>query len=65
MKKTSLMPQPLRRKAIEYAKAKTGLERPHRSQLAYIESFEECFQIMLDLNMIKEEFTNGEETKED
>lgn len=57
------IPRELRKKAIQFACEKTGLNRPHRSQTVHIEAFEECFKAMVEMGMVKEEFQNGKDQK--
>lgn len=47
------LPKEVRKKAIEFAKEKTGIQRPHKSQTIIIESFEECYKILQELGLIK------------
>jgi hypothetical protein len=54
-----VLPADLHKKAIQFARRSTGLDRPHASQKAYIESYRQCFLDMKELNMLNEEFQNG------
>ena len=50
------LPHELLRKAIQFAKDKTGVHRPVKEHTILIEAFEECFKTMTELGMVKEEF---------
>lgn len=54
-----ILPVELHKRAIEFAREKTGLQRPHRSQTVHIEAFRECFKAMIELGMVTKEFENG------
>lgn len=60
-----VLPENLHNSAIEYAKEKTGLERPVREQQVYINTFRDCFKIMKALGMLKKEYQDGPKQKED
>lgn len=57
------MPQKLRKKAIEFARTVTGINRPVIGHRIHIEAFEACFKAMVDLGMVKEEIQNGKDKK--
>lgn len=57
------MPQELRKKAIQFARMVTGINRPVMAHRIHIEAFEECYKAMIDLGMVKEEFQNGKDEK--
>lgn len=54
-----VLPAKLHKKAIEFARRATGLDRPHRSQSIHIDAYRQCFLDMKELNMLNEEYQNG------
>ena len=55
-----LLPEDVRKRAVEFSRLASGLARPHKSQAIFMKAFQECFETMVQLGMVKEEFINVE-----
>lgn len=55
------LPRSIRDAAIEFALKETGMSRPHKSQTVHIRAFEECYKLMVELGMVKQENQDGKE----
>ncbi len=49
-----ILPADLHKAAIQFAKEKTGIERPVKEQAIIIDSFRECFKYLNDQGLLKD-----------
>lgn len=49
-----ILPADLHKYAIEFAKKKTGVQRPVKEQAVIIDSFRECFKALNELGLLKD-----------